>query len=112
MLTFEQADGSDKPYTKLQATRLIKLISRNGSVRPTKHSRQRMQERDISMQDILHAFSTGKVIADPELDIKTNRWKYNITGNGIDIKNITVATDIHEQENYLAIITVFQEGER
>lgn len=63
------------------------------------------------MQDILCAFGNGKVIDEPELDIRSNRWKYNITGNGIDIRNIRVTTDINEKENYILIITVFREGE-
>ena len=107
MLTLKQGNGGNKPYTKSQATQLIKSIARNGSVRPTKHSKQRMQERNITMQDVLSAFRNGRVINEPELDIRTNRWKYNITGNGIDAKNITVTTDINEKENFILIITVF-----
>ncbi len=109
MLTSKKANRNGKPYTKSQATRLIKSIAQNGSVRPTKHSRQRMKERGISMQDILCVFKNGRVFSDPELDIKTNRWKYNITGNGVDIKNITITTDINNKENYILVITVFLE---
>ncbi len=108
MLTSKKGDRNPKFHSKAVAARLIKSIARSGSVRTTKHAVSRMGQRDISMQDILCAFSNGHVIASPELDIKTNRWKYTITGNGIDVKGIKIITDINDEENYLLIITVMR----
>lgn len=94
-------------YNKSQATRLIKQFARIGSIGNTGHAKKRMKERNISMQDILSVFRNGRVIKEPELDIRTNLWKYNIIGNGIDDNNLTVTTVIDAKAKRITIITVF-----
>ncbi len=96
-------------YHKSEATKLIKAITRSGGgrVRITKHSKVRMNERNITMQDILCAFRNGKVIDDSELDIGTNCWKYKMVGNGIDNNDLTITVTINAKEKYVVIITVF-----
>ncbi len=110
MLTLSQEDAEGKPrYTKLQATQLIRIIasSSSGRIFPSNHAKKMMGKRDISNQDILRAFKYGKVIDEPEPDIRTGEWKYKIVGNGIDIDNLSVVVTINEDEQYLIIITVF-----
>ncbi len=68
MLTLNQGKGGDKPpYTKTQATHVIKDISRDpkGSFRSTNHARDKMKELNISTQDIRHIFKNGKVLDEP-----------------------------------------------
>ncbi len=111
MLTSGQGNikGNKPSYTKSQAARLIRSISNDpaGSFRSTKHARDMMKDRKISTQDIRHVFKNGKVLDEPEIDIKTGNWKYRIIGNGIDNDNLTVVVVINNDENYLGIITVF-----
>lgn len=94
-------------YTKTEATRLIKVFSRNGRVRNTGHAKKRMRERDITMQDVLCVFRNGSVLDDPELDIRTHLWKYNIIGNGIDVNDLSVTVGIDAKAKCITVITVF-----
>ena len=116
MLTFKKDKNKKKnkkkkkdetSYTKFQATSLIKKIVKSGFIRTTKHAKDRMKERDITNQDILWAFKYGKVIDEPEPDIKTGYWKYKIIGNAIDSDDLKITVVINEKENYLLVITVF-----
>ena len=110
MLTFGQGENENGTcYTKLQATQLIKIISSSSSGRvfPSRHAKDMMKERNISMQDILWAFKYGKVLDPPEPNINTGDWKYKIVGNGIDIDNLSVVVTINEEKQHLIIITVF-----
>ncbi|MBI4838850.1 MAG: DUF4258 domain-containing protein [Nitrospirae bacterium] len=98
---------SSKYYSKSEATRLIKTFARNSSIRNTKHAKERMKERSIDMHDILSVFRNGSVLDEPRLDIKTNLWKYNIIGNGIDCNRLTVTVVINAIDKCITIITVF-----
>lgn len=94
-------------YINSEATRLIKEFTRSGSVRSTGHVKKRMKERNITMPDILCAIRNGKVTEDPELDIKTNLWKYNIIGNAVDFNNLTATVVIDAKVKCITLITVF-----
>ncbi len=102
---------SSKYYSISEATRIIKEYARNKSIRNTTHAKKRMAERSITMQDLLCVFRNGRVGKTPELDVKTNRWKYKITGNGIDDNDLTVVVAIDTKSKYIVIITVFWENE-
>ncbi|GBE05368.1 hypothetical protein BMS3Abin10_00993 [bacterium BMS3Abin10] len=99
---------ASRHYTKSEATRLIKDFSRTGRVRNTKHAKTSMKERDITMQDVLCVFRNGAVVDNPDLDIKTNLWKYNIIGNSIDLDNVVVTVAIDSKAKSITVITVFQ----
>ncbi len=96
-----------KRYSKIEATRLIKRIARNGIVSPTIHAKERMSQRNISMQDILYAIRNGKVTGETKLDSDTKQWKYKFVGNGIDIKNITIIINIYDKQERVVIVTVY-----
>ena len=108
MVTFDQGQGgSDAQYTKSQATRLIKKISKEGSTRPSPHAKKQMKKRHISTQDILQAFKNGRIFDEPEPHIKTGNWLYKILGNGIDNSSLQVVVHINEKENYLLVISAY-----
>lgn len=97
---------TSRHYAKSEATRLIKGFSRLGRVRNTRHAKKRMKERDITTQDVLCVFRNGRVLDNPTLDIRTNLWKYNIIGNGIDLNNLVVTVAIDSKAKSITVITV------
>lgn len=50
-----------KRYSKAEALKIIK-----GSIIPTAHLKQRMQEKRFDMQDVLHAIKNGNIFREAE----------------------------------------------
>jgi hypothetical protein len=96
-----------KRHSKADATRIIKRIARNGIVSPTIHAGERMNQRNISMQDILFAIRNGKVIKEPKFDGDAKQWKYKFVGNGIDVKSLTIIINIYDKQERIVIVTVY-----
>ena len=48
--------------TKKEAKDCIREFAKNGCIQPTNHCRERMQERQINMDDILNVLMWGDVV--------------------------------------------------
>lgn len=66
-----------------QALRIIKENLKNGETIPTKHFKERLIQRDLTMRDVINILQYGIIYNEPELDIKLNQWKYRVSGKTI-----------------------------
>ena len=86
-----------------EAEKLIKEISQYGSVIPSLHARERMQERGYSIQDISYILEQGK-ITNVEEDSKGNK-KYHVSGEDLSGHAGVVVTLITKRDK-MVILTV------
>jgi Domain of unknown function (DUF4258) len=85
------------------AIRLVReLAADSGRVGLTHHCRQRMQERDITLRQILNCLQKGAITEGPAIDIYGN-WKMDIYRRADDL---TCAVAIQWRAR-LVVITVF-----
>jgi hypothetical protein len=83
---------------------LRKCIRQN--MRTTTHCRERMDERDVTVDDILHSTLRGK-IETVEWDSDYQNWKCKVKGTDVDGNELAVIVSICEQEEWALCITVF-----
>lgn len=89
-----------------QAEALIKqLASDSTKVRFTIHANERMEERDISLADVLRVLCRGTVEGLPERGTKNGEWKCKMVRHARGNREIGVITII-VRESYLLIKTV------
>jgi len=96
----------DQQPAKLSRSDAIKLVRElaadSANVGLTHHCRERMQERDITLRQILNCLQKGTVTEGPAID-KYGNWKMDIYRAGDDL---TCAVAI-EWSSHLIVITVF-----
>lgn len=88
------------------ARKIIRTILDAGRTYPTVHFKERLKDRNISMQDVIAALKSG-IVTQTEHDLKTGDWKYTITGSGIDINPLNVVITIYPDQNKIVLLTVF-----
>ena len=93
-------------YSKREALKLIRRIVREGKVILSKHARQRMQDRNVTAEDISFSIKNGIINTEPEIHIKTGRWNYRVEGKDINERAIRLLVDIYEEEVIIIILTV------
>lgn len=91
---------------KEEAENCLREIAKYGYIQPSRHCRQRMQERHISMDDILYVLLWGSVT-----DIKYNKdhdsWQCNVKGKDIEGEPLVFVAGIHEYCQAVRCITVY-----
>lgn len=95
-----------KKYSKREALKLIRRIVQEGKVILSKHARQRMQERKVTVEDILFIVKNGIINTEPEIHIKTGRWTYRVEGKDLDERSIHLLVDIYEEDVIIIVLTV------
>lgn len=93
MLSDNSTDKKTK-FPKEQARAVFQKAFGDGWVSYPKHCRQRMQEREINVNDLIKLSKSGTVRNEPELHMKTNDWTYTIESSTGDLKVVFV---IHEE---------------
>ena len=88
-------------YAPAQALKRIKKNLTNGKTYPTKHFRERLTERKISMQDANYVLKRGNITDEPELDIKTHHWKYKVRGKTVDNEQVSVVVALSDDSSIL-----------
>lgn len=92
-------------YSRSEALKILKQHLNDGKILPSKHFRERLRERNLSMQDVLCAIKKGRITEEPELDIKIGNWKYRVRGKTVDENPIIVVAAINEDHSiYLTAI--------
>ena len=71
------------------------------------HVKQRMEERNISIRDVINTVEGGKLVRRPEWNEKYGEYNYLIRGRDIEGAKLTVKVAISEEEGMLTFITVF-----
>ena len=99
------------PPVKLSAKdakRIILLILEEGTIEVSFHCRsQRMQERGVTMVDLVEALKNGEIKREPEWDEEQCNWKYRVEGEDTEGDELIAITLIIEADMELFIITVF-----
>lgn len=79
---------------KLTALRIFQRAFGEGSVISTTHIKKQMKERNFDMNDVISVKDTGIIEKDPERDIKTGEWKYNIRGEDTEGQPLEIVFSI------------------
>src|SRR5579862_1056102 len=74
-----------KTPSRVDAQKIVRELAEKGLVSLTKHAKNRMKERDITMQQVLTCLIKGKVIDNPVLANK----KESLGGYEIAIERLT-----------------------
>lgn len=88
------------PLHRAHAQRLIRRIAEEGRVNFSGHARQRMGERDVTEDEVLHALRHGHV-DDGKPDAR-NRWSYQVHWEGVGAAINIVS------ESYLRVATAWR----
>ena len=88
-----------------QAKRLVRETAKSGWLRLTGHCRLRMQERNVTMDDMLQVLLWGDI---RELKANPGRqnWECLVKGQDIEHEPLTVKVAILEEDFALLCITV------
>jgi len=82
------------------------VLRQRGSAALTRHFRERMQQRRVTMNDIGYLFETGIVQRTVEIDDESERWEYTIRGKDLDGSDLAVVFSFDEVFGDLFLITV------
>ena len=78
--------NADDPLPKEQAQQCFKEAMFSGSYLLTDHARKRMQEREITTNDLLTLGRMGLVLRDAERHAVTNDWTYQMECKAPEIR--------------------------
>lgn len=90
---------------KDRAKEVIREVARFGNILLTDHCRKKMQERNVSIQDILYVLMWGDV-QEIKRDTEHSNWKCEIQGKDLDDDILTVQAAVSENERTI-VITVY-----
>ena len=90
-----------------EAQRKIRLIADEGFVQVGFHCKQRMVERNVTLDDIMKVLTAGIVVEEGEWDEDRGNWKYRVEGTDIEGDDLTAISIILEAEFQVFIKTVF-----
>lgn len=82
----------------------LRDIARFKTIGLSKHCRERMAERNVSMEDIVHVLMWG-TISDIET-VDPDRWRCTVTGKDLDGDELVLVAAL-DAENEAACITVY-----
>lgn len=105
-----ETQKSDSPYSSKDALKLVRDNLSNGYTYPTKHFKDRLKERKVTMQDIEYVLKLGRINKPPELNIETGVWKYTVRGETLDEKKIAVVLTV--TKGHTTLITCVRENKK
>jgi hypothetical protein len=82
------------------------LQTPRGVVFPTRHCKERMEQRNVQMDDILHLLFWGTVELGQEAG-DAERSVFRVSGTDIEGEPLVVVVEIVKEENRLNCISVF-----
>lgn len=92
--------------TKDEAQKCFREFAKFGCIQPTKHCKDRMHERGVSMDDALNVLLWGK-ITEMEYVKDRDSWKTKIVGKEIDGDTLIFVAEVYEHCQTVRCITVF-----
>lgn len=95
------------PLSKSEAIETCRKYLNEGKVTWPPHLKQRMEERNISIRDVINTVEGGKLVRAPEWNERYREYNYLIRGRDIEGAKLTVKVAISEEEEMLTCITVF-----
>lgn len=99
-----------KRLSKRKATRIFRDAAQDSSrVYVTVHAESRMEDRDITLTQILKVLRTGTIYDGPEDNPLYDNWECGVKGFSAG-ENIRLRVGIERDEKDITIITVFKVG--
>jgi len=91
---------------KRQAQELIGRFTKKGGTALTNHFKGRMEERGVSIDDVLGVLNWGEV-TDLSLNPDHCNWECKVVGKDLDGEPLTLKVGIDENRRILILVTVF-----
>ncbi|MDY0222088.1 MAG: DUF4258 domain-containing protein [Desulfobacterium sp.] len=92
--------------TKEDAQKCFREFAKYGCIQPTKHCRDRMLDREVSMDDALNVLLWGTV-TEMTYNDEHDSWKSKVVGKDIDGEKLTFVAEVYESCHTVRCITVF-----
>jgi hypothetical protein len=99
--------NSSPPPSNRHTIKAIRKFLNEWQVTWKRHMKERMEERNISISDVMNIVDAGKINGPPEYDDKYGCYEYHIAGRDLDGKKRTLIVGINEKEEVLELITVY-----
>lgn len=96
----------EKPLPSDDALDLIRKHFNDGNIIPTKHFKNQIKKRNISMQDVILVVKNGTIKRKAEKDLITSSWKYRVEGQSIDGEDTAIIISIEDEETS-TLVTAF-----
>ena len=94
------------PLTPAQAHEAIhRLLEIRDTIGLTGHVRQRMRQRQFTMDDIRRVLDRGVVSANPVWKSEFNNWVYTVSGRDYDNEPLAIVVALEPAINRLTVIT-------
>jgi len=114
MLTIFGSPGEpikEKRYPPLSDQVVLDIVKKcttaNGQVVWTVHFKIRMQERNVSMSDVLNVFDNVRTSKLPEWNKEYEEYNYFVTGEDIEGTELTLKIAISEEKDMITMITLY-----
>jgi hypothetical protein len=95
------------PLSSLEVLSLARKYITSGVTIYKDHFKKRMDERNVSLQDVIFLIETGEAREEPEWSNDYNEYNYYIEGNDIEGDNLTVKIALSTKNEEIIFITVF-----
>jgi Domain of unknown function (DUF4258) len=95
------------PLSPKDAIQAARRYLNEGQVTWKSHMKERMEERNISLSDVMSIVDTGKINSAPEYDDEHVNYTYRIIGQDVDGKRRSLIVGIDDKEEMLELITVY-----
>jgi len=99
--------GKTSPLSNKAAIKAARRYLNDGQITWKPHMKQRMEERNISIRDVLAIIDGGRINDEPEYDEEHGNYEYHIIGRDVEGKKRTLIVGIDENEETLELITVY-----
>lgn len=104
------AEPSSQPWKSAVATRIIRELARAPGLRLTysRHAKERLLERDLTMGDVLFVLKEGFVHREPEKSTQDGLYKYHPESRSPNSGNRTVRVVVipDPANTWMKIVTV------
>ncbi|NWH06688.1 DUF4258 domain-containing protein [Desulfobacter latus] len=84
----------------------LRDFARYGCFQQSKHCRERMQERQVTIDDALNVLLWGQV-SEIEYNEMNDNWQCKVTGTDIDGENLVFIAGVWEHCHTVRCITVY-----
>jgi hypothetical protein len=95
------------PLTDLEILEISRRYLTSGQIVYKQHFKERMDQRNISLQDVINAVENGKITKRPEWNNTYHEYNYFITGEDIEGVELTLKVAISTKDEMLIFLTPY-----
>jgi len=95
------------PLPDREVLRLSKRYLSRGGIIPTRHFKERMDDRKITMTDVFSAIESGAIAKVPEWNKDFEEYNYFIVGKDNEGEELTIKVAISVEDEILTLITCY-----